>query len=106
MIYCKIPRPAETTFSKNKQEITFSLMYVSPLNDPQEKYCYVEIPESLFEDFLKGFGTEGVEVIDREEFPDNFFDMAKGRFRKFTVIQSRDQLPISSIKSSISFSTH
>lgn len=102
MIFCKIIRPDEAIFSKSRERATFSLMYVCPINDPQEKYCYAEIPDNLFEDFLTVFGAEDVEIIDRSEFPDNFVDMVKGRIRKFTILQSRDQPPLNSLTSTLS----
>lgn len=90
MIYYKFLRPSADNFTGDKKRITFDIMFVPKIGSPTEKYCYAKIPDHLFTPFLEDYGNEGGELVQEKEFPDNVFEMIKGRIRNFTIITPRD----------------
>ncbi len=89
MIFYKFLRPSDEHFSKVNKRAAFELLLIPPANDPTEKFCYAEIPDSLFEQFLSDFGTDGEVLETRDEFPDSVYDIVNGRNRKFTIATPR-----------------
>jgi hypothetical protein len=100
MVCFKFLRPQAQNFTGDKKRITFEIMFVPGINDPEEKFCYVRVPTNLFAAFLEDFRPEQGKVVDDEEFPDSFWGMAKGRSNKFTIFTPRDK-PISHISATL-----
>lgn len=88
MVYFKFKRPDDPQFFNNRKNAPFREMLVPPAGHPTEKYCYAEIPLSLFDAFLKEYGVEGEILEDREEFPGSIFTESKRR-RAYSILRPR-----------------
>jgi len=88
-VFYKFLRPSEVRFPTQTNRVTFTRMLVPRLNDSDEKYCYVELPEEWFGDFIEDFKPEGEILEDRNEFPDSFLGLINERNLKFTIIEQK-----------------
>lgn len=60
-----------------------------------EKYCYAELTEKQFNDFVQHFGDNGEQLpINSEEYPASIQSKITNKIEKFTVVRPayRDKL--------------
>ena len=89
MIYYKFLYKPDFIKRLNVSKADFEQIFY-PIDEAKEDYCYVEVSEDNFDDFMDYFGHDG-QIInpDSNDWPESIDSVTSGRDKSFSVVKPK-----------------